>query len=109
MKALKALVIGMGVLIVIGIALVGYGLTRSKPQPGATVAGSHVQAPVSEAKSGYFTSELPVPKGAHLEQLTASGDRLVLRFSSPDGERLVLLDSHTGQLAGTIALVPDNR
>jgi hypothetical protein len=107
MKALKALVAGMGILIVVGIALVGYGLTRSKPQPGATLADSRSAA--SDGKGGYFTSELPVPKGAHLEQITAAGDRLVLRFSSPEGERLVLLDPHTGQLAGTIALVPDNR
>lgn len=109
MKALKTLVIGMGLLIVIGIALVGYGLTRSKPQPGATVADTQARTAVPEAKSGYFTSELPVPKGAHLEQVTAAGDRLVLRFSSPEGERLVLLDARTGQLAGTVALVPENR
>lgn len=109
MKALKALVIGMGLLIVIGIALVGYGLSRSKPQPGATMADSRTPTTLPEAKAAYFSSELPVPKGGHLEQVTATGDRLVLRFSSPEGERLVLLDARTGQPAGTITLVPDNR
>ena len=96
MKALKALVISMGLLIVVGIALVGYALSRGKQTPAAT-----------DIKGGTFTSELPVPKGAKLEQVSAAGDRLVLRFSSPEGEKLVLLDGHTGQLAGTISLVPE--
>ena len=102
MKALKTLVIGMGVLIVIGIGLVGYGLVHGHPAqpPPAETA-------LTDVKGGYFTSEVPVPRGAKLEQVTAAGDRLVLRFSSPEGEKLVLLDAHTGQLAGTIALTPD--
>jgi hypothetical protein len=102
MKALKALVIGMGILIVIGIGLVGFGLTRGKPQQATAVT----QTTAPEIKVGPFTSELPIPPGARLEQVIAAGDRLVLRFSSAEGDKLVLLDSRTGQLAGTIALVP---
>ena len=103
MKALKALVISMGLLIVVGIALVGYALSRGKQNPAPTAENS-----VTGGKGGYFTSELPVPKGARLEQVSAAGDRLVLRFSSPEGEKLVLLDGRSGQLAGTISLVPEN-
>jgi hypothetical protein len=102
MKALKTLVIAMGLLIVVGIGFVGYGLTRNK-QPATTVTTSVA----SDGKGGFFTSELPVPRGAHLEQVTSTGDRVVLRFSAPEGEKLVLLDAHSGQLAGTIALIPD--
>src|SRR6201996_2268888 len=102
MKALKTLVISMALLIVVGIGLVGYGLTRGKPSVSTTLESTS-----ASVKGGYFASELPVPQGARLEQVTSTGDRLVLRFSSAEGERLVLLDEHTGQLAGTIALIPE--
>ena len=103
MKALKILVIAMGVLIIGGVGLVGYGLTRGKQQPAATPGATEM------APGVVFATQYPVPKGARLEQMSAAGDRIVLRFSSPDGDKLVLLDSHTGQLAGTILLTPDNK
>src|ERR1700692_875911 len=87
MKALRALVAGMAILIVIGIGLIGYALSRGKPQPATTVT----QTTAPEIKGGYFTSELPVLPGARLEQVTAAGDRLVLRFSSGEGDKLVLI------------------
>ena len=97
MKALKALVAGMGILIVVGIALVGYALSRGKQQPH----------PASVAELQSFDATVAVPRGGKLEQVTTAGDRIVLRFSSPEGDKLVMLDARTGQPAGTIALVPD--
>lgn len=97
MKALKALVFGMGILIVVGIGLVGYALSRGKqPSHPATVVDAQT-----------FDASVAVPRGGKLEQVTAAGDRIVLRFSSPDGDKLVMLDARTGQPAGTIALVPE--
>ena len=101
MKALKTLVIGMGLLIVIGIALVGYGLSRGAPHEGGIAA----ERPAPDAAGAPFASEVPVPGSARLEQVTAAGDRLVLRLSGPD--ELILLDARTGRLAGTVKLVPE--
>jgi hypothetical protein len=107
MKALKALVIGMGLLIVIGLGLVGYGLFVK----GSGVHGEASHRPVSlpgepaPAGQGYFSVELPVSAGSHLEQMTASGDKLLLRLSGADGERILVLDANTGHLAGTVTLV----
>ena len=100
MKALKALVIGMGILIVVGISLVGYALSRGKQKP-------QTQEVLIEAREP-FKATVPVPSGWKLEQLTATGSRIVLRFSTPEGERLTLLDAETGRPAGTIDLVPDS-
>ena len=100
MKALKTLVIAMGLLIVVGIGLVGYGLTRSK-QPHTLLEN----APV-EVAGGVFASQVAIPPGTKLDQVTATADRVVLRFSGPTGDALVLVDSHTGKVAGTIALTP---
>ncbi len=104
MNALKALVIGMAVLIVIGIGLVGYGLMRGKavqPQPQT------VTLPTM-AEGTPFDVTLPLPHGARLEQVAATADRIVLRLTGPEGDKLLLVDAHTGKLAGTVALVPDN-
>jgi hypothetical protein len=97
MKALKALVIGMALLIVVGIGLVGYGLMRGK-QPAKPLVMVH--------GSDSFDVHLAVPPGAKLEQMATAGDRIVLRFSGPEGDKLLLVDPLTGELAGTIALVP---
>jgi len=102
MKALKIIVIAMGLMIVAGIGLVGYGLSRGKPKPAAAPSVETIAASV-------FATQYPVPKGAKLEQVSAAGDRVVLRFSSAGGDKLVLLDSHTGQLAGTIQLTEDSK
>jgi hypothetical protein len=104
MTGLKILVISMGFLIVIGIALVGYGLTHSRhaaPSVAETVA--------AKGPAGYFSTELPVPRGGKLEQMAATGDRLVLRFTGGESERILLLDVHSGQLTGSVTLVPEQR
>ena len=106
MKALKILVISMGLLIVIGLGLVGYGLTRKTPRPGAvaTPGASEVSAPTAP-----FVFQYPAPKGTKLDQVLADGDRVVLHYSSVDGDRLVFIDSHTGRLTGTVFLPPDTK
>lgn len=107
MKALKILVISMGLLIVIGLGFVGYGLSRKTPHPAATPGTTETGAPATPVAP--FAFQYPVPKGSRLEQVLAVGDRVLLRYSSPDGDRLVFLDSHSGQLAGTILLPPDSK
>lgn len=103
MKALKTLVISMGLLIVIGLGFVGYGLTRGKshPAPAATPGTTDLAA--------LFATRYPLPKGTRLEQAFAAGDRVVLRLSGAEGDKLVLLDSRTGQLAGTIDLTQEEK
>jgi hypothetical protein len=103
MKSLKALVIGMGLLIVIGLALLGYGLYRNT---GHRSVAKAVPVDVGDVEHGYFSVDLPVPAGNHLEQMAVAGDRVILRFSGADGERILVLDPRTGHLTGTIALVP---
>lgn len=103
MKSLKALVIGMGLLIVVGLALLGYGLYRNTMHVASTKA---VPTGVGEGATPYFAVELPVAAGDHLEQMAVAGDKVILRFSGADGERILVLDPQTGHLAGTITLVP---
>lgn len=90
MKALKALVIGMGILILLGTAVVI-----------ATVV-SRVSSPDG---AGFGTLHLDLPASCRIAEATAAQERLVLRLEGPakDGcGRLVVVDPGAGVVLGRI-------
>lgn len=110
MRALKALVIVMGVLILAGMGLVGYGIvkrvaTPERPsQPATMPTASAVSAP--EARP-YGPVEISLPSGARIARTRTSGERLIVELElASGGERLLVLDLATGALVGTIDLMP---
>jgi hypothetical protein len=97
MRALKLLVVGMGVLLVLGTgALVWAVVYRvNHPRP----------SPVTASKAG--TTVIDLPPGGRVESSEVAGDRLVLRLALPDGSgRLLIFDLHNGAPIGTIELRP---
>lgn len=90
MLALKTIVGVMTVLLIAGFgALVGGLVMQAKQRPDA----------------GFADAELALPKDARIVETTQSGERLVLRVATPDGqERLYVLDLATGRVAGSIAV-----
>ncbi len=94
MQALKALVIGMGVLIVAGFVLLVVGLANKFSQGG---------------KGGFGTAEVAVPDGCTLAETLAEGDRLLLRLEGP-AERgcaqIVVVDLESGAVRGRLRLAP---
>jgi hypothetical protein len=116
MRALKALVIGMGILIILGIALVGYGVYRrgQAPEPPKPVAA---QPPVPQAPAPpppapsppkpYGPIAIAMPPGSRVIDSQASNGRLVVELELLDGSRRnVVVDLATGALIGTIDLKP---
>jgi hypothetical protein len=90
MAALKLLVVVMGVLIVVGIGVLVYALA----------------ARVDVARAPYADAKLALPDGAKVLDMTAAGDRLVLRLALPDAsERLLVVDLVRGRQVGTLELV----
>lgn len=94
MRALKALVIGMGILIIVGMGLVVYGMMR--------------QADNLTSRQTFGEVSIPVPADCVLAE-ASPGERglVVLRFqgSADAGCRQVLLfDSLRGELRGRIHL-----
>ena len=85
-----ALVIILGVLIVFFTVAVVAGIARrtggSRPAPGPAYAAS-VLAP-----------------GERIETTQLDGDRILLRFSGPNGDELVVLDAVSGRVIGRIAI-----
>ncbi len=101
MAAVKSLVAFMGLLILIGLGLLGYGMMR-----------------VSNGISPQETSETPVfgaiglnqPAGSRLRAVIPDGTgRLLLTISGGDRpDRVVLVDPGSGTVLGTITLEPES-
>lgn len=87
---LKALTIGMGVLIVLGVA----GLAAVVAQ---RTAGAGALRPAVV---------VAVPHGARVVETALDGDRLALRLETPDGPRVTVVDLKTGEALSTVELAP---
>jgi hypothetical protein len=85
MRTLKILVIGMGILLVLGVGLLFWGVARQ--------AGRLADA--SWGKSG-----LGQTAGTKVQEMVAAGRYVVVRVAADGGERLLVLDPATGALVG---------
>ena len=90
MRALKTLVVLMGIMLIGGFAALF-----------AVIAGrlSHYSAPRS------FAIAIDIPPGARIEAIAAGVDRLVLDIILPEGGRqLLIIDLTTGARLGIVEL-----
>jgi Family of unknown function (DUF6476) len=90
MRALKVAVVVMGIMLIVGFAvLVGVIVGR--------VSGK--TAPRS------FATIIDIPRGARIEMIAVGADRIVLNMVLPDGGRqLLLIDAMTGIRLGAVEL-----
>jgi len=96
MRALKILVIIMGVMLVGGFAALL-----------AVIAGRVSRGPAPVAARAFAPPPIEIPRGARIEAMTAGSDRLVLGLVLPEGTRqLLVLDLATGARLGIIELHP---
>lgn len=110
MQALKALVIVLGVMIVAGIAVIGVTIYHR----ATNLVNSPVPRPAKPAPEpgfglgfgpGFGRVALDLPPGSRVVEMTAEGDRLILRLRLADGGRQILiLDMATGKRLGTFEL-----
>lgn len=117
MQVLKVFVIGMAAVIVIGTGVLAYGWTHHwnknsvTPDVAPTVPADRVHAPLTDLDAGAapFDVNVPLPDGMHFEQMEATGGRVLLRFSGPEGERIVVIDPRSGRVAGAIGIAPPGK
>lgn len=88
MRMLKVAVVVMGVMIVVGVATLGY-LIVSRAYVAPPNAGELV---------------LDEPEGTRIMQSSLAGDRLALRMQGGGPDRVILVDTRTGRVAGRVAL-----
>ncbi|MDP6305499.1 MAG: hypothetical protein QF833_02305 [Alphaproteobacteria bacterium] len=110
MQALKALVIGMGILILVAMAVLAVTIYKRATTPGGeTAMGDGPRAGGASGLSfGAFGSvDLPVPAGAQVEEVDSGDGRLTLRLRLDDGStRIMVVDLSSGALLGTLVLQP---
>jgi streptogramin lyase len=92
LRALKALVVILGVLIILGTALVAgviiHRIYASQAAPSMTAAAPLVAA--------------ALPAGTHVAGIAAAGDEVAIWVTGAGGDRVFLLDPRSGRV--TVAL-----
>jgi hypothetical protein len=95
-RALKILVIVLGVLLILGfftiVARLVYLAARPGP-PGAVPAAGLGAKP-----------SLELPAGAHVRAIALSGDRLAVHYEAPVGGGIAVLDIATGRTLARVQL-----
>ncbi|MGB0749265.1 MAG: hypothetical protein ACPGO3_11005 [Magnetospiraceae bacterium] len=118
LRALKALVIGLGVMILAGVTILGYGMYQKASDPNFTFfKKSESQAPAQPAPEpplaiaassmdiGFGDIDLKVPEGTRIAEAHIAGRYLVLRLTGAV-ERVALISLETGQATGSVTLTP---
>jgi hypothetical protein len=109
MRALKVLVIVMGVLLVAGIVALGFGVQYRINHPRQATTGSLAIAGPAVGPAGAPNAmTLDLPPGARVVGAEASGDRLVVRveLAAGGGEELLIVNLATGAPIATVTLRP---
>jgi len=92
MRAVKILVVVMGVMLIGGVAIL-VAVIAGRLSRGGNVPRS------------FATTAIDIPRTARIEAMTVGTDRLVLELVLPEGGRqLVVVDLATGARLGTIEL-----
>jgi hypothetical protein len=102
MRALKILVVVMGVMLVGGTAALIAAIIDRASRHTPVVA-----APPSPR--GFERSAVALPPGARVLSAELAGDRILVRLARGEGgEALIIIDAKSGAALGTIDLLPTN-
>jgi Family of unknown function (DUF6476) len=94
MRTLTILVTVMGIVIVVGLGVLA-----------AVIAGRMARHDSASTSDRFYARAVDIPRGARIEAMTASADRLILDLALPNGAReIIVVDLATGNRLGTIEL-----
>ncbi|HEY5301347.1 MAG TPA: hypothetical protein VIJ55_11785 [Acetobacteraceae bacterium] len=100
MRALKAATIVMGILIVVGTAVLIAVIFKRANAPHPAAGGGLVPS------AARFATMLHEPAGTRITGLAAIGDALALSLQGGGADRVILIDPRTGETRGRITLAP---
>lgn len=119
MRALKVLVVVMGVLIIGGtatlIAVIAHRMAAPGAAPGAPPVGTRVAVPgapvgavsgdIAAGTVAPFARRLDEPEGTRITGMTAAADRLAVALQGGGGpDRIVLIDPRDGRVTGRLRI-----
>lgn len=106
MGALKGLVLTMGLLIVVAMGALAYGLYHKASNPDFRLFGGGADKP-----AGFGEVRLAAPSGCVIASSDVEGGRLFVRFGAAAGgetkpgcERIVVIDVASGATVGVVAV-----
>lgn len=98
MKALKTIVITLGVVLAGGFGLLIYGLTQNWHRAADPAPTTAARAPVTAGSWGPVTLGNP---NERIAGVTASGDLLVVQLTEGQTSRLLVVDPRSGRVLGS--------
>ena len=97
MQALKALVVFMGLLIVVGLGIFAYGISMKFDEMA--------DRETTESQAWPEGLRVKLPPGGRIEETVIGDGRLVLRVALREGgQRLIVFDLETGKQVGAIEI-----
>ncbi len=117
-RGLVILVVTMGVLLVIGLAVIAvtiiYRISDSDDQQNdvsvvPAMVGETYEAP-DPTLAARYAPEISIarPAGAELIGATSAGERLTLHFRGAGGDRVVVVDLGSGEVLSRVEIPGDN-
>ncbi len=109
MKLLKASVITMGILILVGLTVVIVEVMRRYGADDGQAGGAQTARPGLSVpvERGFGDRNVPVPRGAEPLETRIDGNRIVVRLRlAGGGHALLVIDGTTGERVGLIRLDP---
>lgn len=96
-RILKIVVISLGILLLIGFAVVIARIAYLATQPGRGIGAATAQQNVNVA----------LPPGAVIRESAVSGDRMTVQFEAPQQTGIVIINLTTGQVVSRIVFSPE--
>jgi hypothetical protein len=104
MKALKAVVVILGILIIISFVLLIYGFYARMTDPDFAIMRTGEEA----IEAAPRVSTIAVPAGCTMAEMSPAGDRLFIRLSGTDEacNRIVVVDVESGREIAIFTIAP---
>lgn len=96
-RVLKIVVISLGILILVGFAVVIGRIAYLATQPGRGIGAAPAVQDVDVA----------LPPGAVIRQTAVSGDRMTVEYHSPQQTGIIVINLTTGRIVSRITFQPE--
>ena len=117
-RMLRFAVIGMGALLLAGVAAVVGRIAYLATRPVATAISTTVTGAVAPSSAGLATTasgpiatevRLALPPGAKVRSQSLNGNRLAVHYEAPAGDGILILDLETGRPISQVRIEPSSQ